>query len=246
MNAPPMDRRHGAGSRCQLPARICFLFDVDNTLLDNDRVIGDLKRHLESGVGRDGAQRYWDIFERLREELGYADYLGSLQRYRKENPHDSRLLTVSRFLINYPFANRLFPNALDAIEHVKQWGQAVILSDGDVVFQPRKVERSGLFEAVDGNVMIFVHKEQELGEVEARFPADHYVMVDDKLRILTAMKEIWGSRVTTLFVRQGHYALDPAVAAAYPAPDLSIERIGDLLKHDFGSSTPGPEVVALP
>jgi hypothetical protein len=235
-----MDRRNGAFSQCQFPAGICFLFDVDNTLLDNDRVIGDLKRHLESGVGRDGAQRYWNIFERLRDELGYADYLGSLQRYRKGNPHDSRLLTVSRFLINYPFANRLFPNSLDAIEHVKQWGPAVILSDGDVVFQPRKVERSGLFEAVNGNVLIYVHKEQELGDVEARFPADHYVIVDDKLRILAAVKEIWGSRATTLFVRQGHYAMDPAIVATYPAADLTIERIGDLLEHDLGSFLPDP------
>lgn len=233
MNTPPRDRRKGAAAPCPIPARICFLFDVDNTLLDNDRVIGDLKRHLESEVGHDGAQKYWNIFERLRDELGYADYLGSLQRYRKENPHDSRLLTVSRFLINYPFANRLFPNSLDAIENVKQWGPAAILSDGDVVFQPRKVERSGLFEAVNGNVLIFVHKEQDLADVEARFPADHYVMVDDKLRILAAMKGIWGPRVTTVFVRQGHYAMDPAIAAAYPAADMTIERIGDLLQHDL-------------
>jgi FMN phosphatase YigB (HAD superfamily) len=208
---------------------------VDNTLLDNDRVIGDLRRHLESGVGPDGAQRYWNIFERLRDELGYADYLGSLQRYRKGNPHDSRLLTVSRFLINYPFANRLFPNSLDAVEHVKQWGPAGILSDGDVVFQPRKVERSGLFEAVDGNVLIYVHKEQELGDVEARFPADRYVMIDDKLRILAGIKAIWGQRVTTVFVRQGHYALDPVNVATYPPADVTIERIGDLLGHDLGS-----------
>ena len=242
MNTPPIDRRKGAGSPSQVPAGICFLFDVDNTLLDNDRVIADLKRHLESGVGRAGAQRYWDIFERLRDELGYADYLGSLQRYRQENPHDS-LLAVSRFLINYPFANRLFPNSLDAIEHVKPWGPAAILSDGDVIFQPRKVERSGLFEAVDGNVLIYVHKEQDLDDVEARFPADHYVMVDDKLRILAALKEIWGSRVTTVFVRQGHYALDPINLATYPSADVTIERIGDLLEHDLGSFLPSPEVV---
>jgi FMN phosphatase YigB (HAD superfamily) len=226
------------GSRIESPGRspagICFLFDVDNTLLDNDRVIADLKRHLESGVGPDGARRYWTIFERLRDELGYADYLGTLQRYRKENPHDS-LLAASRFLINYPFANRLFPNSLDVIEQVKRWGPAVILSDGDVVFQPRKVEHSGLFEAVDGQVLIYVHKEAELHDVETRFPAGHYVMVDDKLRILTAIKDIWGSRVTTVFVRQGHYALDPAIAAAYPAADLTLGRIGDLLAHDFES-----------
>ena len=210
------------------PARIVFLFDVDNTLLDNDRVTADLKHHLEKEVGREGALCYWNIFEQLREELGYADYLGALQLYRRENPHDPRLLTVSRFLIDYPFADRLFPNALDVLERVKQWGPVVILSDGDVVFQPLKVERSGLFDAVNGNVLIYVHKERELDDVAERFPADHYVMVDDKLRILGAIKKIWGRRVTTVFVRQGHYALDPTILATCPAADLSIERIGDL------------------
>jgi FMN phosphatase YigB (HAD superfamily) len=210
-------------------AKTVFLLDVDNTLLDNDRVTADLRRHLEREVGNEGAQSYWNIFEQLRVELGYADYLGALQRYRSDNPHDPRLLTVSRFLIDYPFANRLFPNSLDAVERVKQSGTAVILSDGDVVFQPRKVERSGLFEAVNGNVLIYVHKEQELDDVAQRFPADHYVMVDDKLRILDAIKKIWGRRVTTVFVRQGHYALDPKILATYPAADVSLECIGDLV-----------------
>ena len=211
------------------PNKVVFLFDVDNTLLDNDRVTADLRRHLEKEVGNDGSLSYWNIFEQLRNELGYADYLGALQRYRSENPHDSQLLTVSRFLIDYPFANRVLPHALDVIELAKQWGTVVILSDGDVVFQPRKVERSGLSEAVDGNVLIYVHKEQELDDVARRFPADHYVMVDDKLRILTAIKKIWGQRVTTVFVRQGHYAVDPEVLAAYPPADVSFGQIGDLL-----------------
>ena len=215
-----------------VPVKTVFLFDVDNTLLDNDRVTADLKHHLEKVVGREGSQCYWNNFEQLREELGYADYLGALQRYRSENPHDPRLLTVSRFLIDYPFTDRLFPDTLDVVARVKQWGPAVILSDGDVVFQPLKVERSGLFEAVNGNVLIYVHKEQELDDVEKRFPADHYVMVDDKLRILAAIKKIWGGRVTTVFVRQGHYALDQKILATYPAADVSIERIGDLLDHD--------------
>ena len=213
--------------------KIVFLFDVDNTLLDNDRIIADLRRHLEREVGPERAQRYWTIFEQLRNELGYADYLGALQRYRSEYPRDPRLLTVSNFLVNYPFANRLYPNSLDVIEHIKQWGPAVILSDGDVVFQPRKVERSGLLEAVDGNVLIYVHKEKELDDVEQRFPADHYVMVDDKLRILAAMKKIWGERLTTVWPRQGHYALDPQAIAAYPPADLALERIGDLLNYDL-------------
>jgi FMN phosphatase YigB (HAD superfamily) len=212
-----------------------FLFDVDNTLLDNDHVTADLKRHLQTQVGIDRSQRYWQRFEEIRSELGYADYLGALQRYRFDYPHDPNLLTVSYFLMGYPFANRLFPNSLDAVEHVGQWGQPVILSDGDVVFQPHKVFRSGLFEQFDGNVLIYIHKEQELEDVEQRYPADHYVLVDDKLRILHAIKEIWKSRVTTVFVRQGHYAYDPEIFKKYPPADVSVERIGDLL--NYGAET---------
>jgi hypothetical protein len=212
---------------------VVFLFDVDNTLLDNDRITADLQRHLEREVGHERQQRYWAIFEQLRTELGYADYLGALQRYRIEYPRDPHLLTVSSFLVNYPFANRLFPNSLDAIDHVKQWGPAVILSDGDVVFQPRKVERSGLFDAVDKNVLIYIQKEQELDDVERRYPAKHYVLVDDKLRILTAVKRVWGVRVTTVFPRQGHYARDPQILASHPPADVSLDRIGDLLNYDL-------------
>jgi len=214
---------------------VVFLFDVDNTLLDNDRITADLKRYLDREVGHERQQRYWTILEQLRAELGYVDYLGALQRYRIQYPHDPHLLTVSRFLVDYPFANRLFPNALDVVEHVKRWGQAVILSDGDVVFQPRKIERSGLFEAVEGKVLIYVHKEQELDDVEERYPAEHYVLVDDKLRILAAVKKVWGSRVSTVFPQQGHYARDPQAPASYPAADVSIERIGDLLTYDLDS-----------
>jgi FMN phosphatase YigB (HAD superfamily) len=210
-----------------------FLFDVDNTLLDNDRVTADLRHHLEKEVGTEGAQRYWNLFGQLRSELGYADYLGALQRYRTENPHDPCLFMVSRFLIDYPFANCLFPHSLAVVERVKQWGPAVILTDGDVVFQPRKVEQSGLFEAVDGNVLITVHKEQELDEVTRRFPAIHYVMVDDKLRILTAIKKVWGKLVTTVFVRQGHYAHDANTLAAYPPADTTFGQIGDLLNANI-------------
>ncbi|MGE0681029.1 MAG: HAD family hydrolase [Candidatus Binatia bacterium] len=211
--------------------QVVFLLDVDNTLLDNDRVVVDLMRHLEREVGREREQRYWAIFEELRTELGYADYLGALQRYRVKYPRDPHLLTVSSFLVNYPFANRLFPNSLDAVDHCKERGPTVILSDGDVVFQPRKVERSGLFEAVEKNVLIYVHKELELDDVERRYPAEHYVMVDDKLRILTAIKKVWGKRVTTVFPRQGRYAHDPAILAQYPSADVSIERIGELLNY---------------
>ena len=213
--------------------RVVFLLDVDNTLLDNDRVSLDLKRHLEKEIGREREERYWTIFEELSAELGYADYLGALQRYRIEHPRDPNVLAVSRYLVNYPFANRLFPNSLDVAEHFKQWGTVAILSDGDVVFQPRKVERSGLFEAVDGNVLIYIHKESELDDVEHRYPADHYVLVDDKLRILTAIKKVWGKKVTTVFPRQGHYALDPKILASFPPADHRVERIGDLLEYDL-------------
>src|SRR6266853_665094 len=182
---------------------LVFLFDVDNTLLDNDRITADLKRHLEEQVGHDRQQRYWDFFEQIRTELGYADYLGALQRYRLEYPRDPSLLTVSHFLINYPFATRLYPDSLDAVEHVKQRGAAAILSDGDVVFQPRKIERSGIYEAVNGNVLIYIHKEDELDDVEQRYPARHYVLVDDKPRILAAVKKVWGDRVTTVLPRHG-------------------------------------------
>ena len=209
-----------------------FLFDVDNTLLDNDRVTQDLRRFLDKEVGATRSSTYWKIFEELRSELGYADYLGALQRYRLAHPYESHLLTVSTYLINYPFANRLFPNSLDVIEKCSQLGTVVIMTDGDVVFQPRKIERSGLFEVVGGNILIYVHKETELHDVERRYPAEKYVLVDDKVRILTAIKEIWRDRVTTVFPRQGHYALDAEAVAKYPAADITIERIGDLLNID--------------
>jgi FMN phosphatase YigB (HAD superfamily) len=213
-------------------AGLVCLLDVDNTLLDNDRVTVDLKRFLEGEVGPERTRRYWEIFEQLRGELGYADYLGALQRYRDEYPRDPHVLHLSPYLIDYPFANRLYPESLDVIDRLKELGQVAILSDGDVVFQPRKVDRSGLTAAVDDNVLIYVHKEQELDDVEARFPAKHYVVVDDKLRILAAIKRVWGDRVTTVFPRQGHYAHDPAILAAEPPADISIDRIGDLLKID--------------
>jgi FMN phosphatase YigB (HAD superfamily) len=212
---------------------VVFLFDVDNTLLDNDRVSADLKHHLEKEVGHERQQRYWAFFEQLRAELGYADYLGALQRYRSEYPRDPHLLTVSHFLTEYPFANRLFPNSLDVLDHVKQFGRPVILSDGDVVFQPQKIRRSGLFEAVDGDVLIYVHKELELDDVAERYPADNYVLIDDKLRILTAIKSAWGSQVITVFPRQGHYATDPKALASYPPADITISRIGELADYDL-------------
>jgi FMN phosphatase YigB (HAD superfamily) len=218
--------------------RMVFFFDVDNTLLDNDRVTRDIRAYLIREVGRFRATRYWKIFEDLRNHLGYADYLGALQNYRKEYPHDTHLLRLSRFLIEYDFRRRLFPGALKVLKHVRRWGNVALLTDGDVVFQPRKVQCSGLLKAVDGQVLIYVHKEQELKDVEKRLPAGHYVMVDDKIRILTAIKRKWRSRVTTVFVRQGHYASDKKLVAKYPAADVAIDRIADLMKCDVAQWRP--------
>ncbi len=206
-----------------------FLFDVDNTLLDNDRIAHDLQSFLKREVGHEQEARYWTIFEQLRAELGYADYLDALQRYRLEYPHDLRVLAVSSFLIDYPFAERLFPKALEVVQAASRRGQAVILSDGDVVFQPHKIRRSGLHDAFKGNVLIYVHKEHELEDVQRLYPADHYVLIDDKLRILTAVKKAWGAQVTTVFPRQGHYAHDPQITTLYPAADVTVEQIGDFL-----------------
>jgi hypothetical protein len=214
---------------------VVFLFDVDNTLIDNDRVQAHLKEHLEQTYGAATRDRYWEILEELRNELGYVDYLGALERYRIEAMHRPEVLRMSSWLVDYPFADRLYPGALDAVKHVQQWGNPVILSDGDAVFQPRKVERSGLWNAFDGRILIYIHKEQELDDVERLYPACHYVLIDDKLRILSAVKEIWGERVTTVFPKQGHYAFDPKVLAEYPPADVELAKIGDLLAYDLSA-----------
>ena len=214
---------------------LVVLIDVDNTLLDNDRVQADLSEHLLAYYGTATRDRYWEIFEGLRSELGYADYLGALERYRLEALHDPRVLRMANWLVDYPFADRLYPGALDAVRHARRWAHAVVLSDGDAVFQPRKVERSGLWQAFNGHVLIYVRKEQELEDVERLYPAKHYIMVDDKLRILARMKEIWGERLTTVFPRQGHYATDPKTVAMYPAADITVEKIGDLRTLDLSA-----------
>lgn len=214
---------------------LVFLFDVDNTLLDNDAIEKDLSDYLDRQLGGSCRERYFRIFEQLRAELGYADYLGTLQRYRLEHLNEPQLLTMSTFLVDYPFSSRLYPGALEVLERCARLGPTVILSDGDVVFQPRKVQRSGLWDAVEGRVLIYLHKEQMLDAVKERHPARHYVMVDDKLRILAAMKGTWGNRLTTIFPRQGHYALDPRYTDDYPAADLTIEHIGDLGPSELAS-----------
>ena len=225
------------------PNSIVFLVDVDNTLLDNDRIQDDIKRHLDREFGVAARERYWTILEQLFADLGYRDYLGALQRYRVEHPQDIHLLSMSSFLVDYPFANRLYPGSLDVLERFRGWGQTVILSDGDVVFQPRKVERSGIFEAVEGNVLIYIHKEEALDDVERRYPAEHYVLVDDKPHILTTVKKAWNSHVTTVFPRQGQYAHDRNLIAQCPSADLTVERIGDLLDYDLPAILAGQQSV---
>jgi FMN phosphatase YigB (HAD superfamily) len=220
-------------SALKTPAETVFLFDCDNTLLDNDRVQADLRAHLESEFGLPESQRYWELYEARRSETGYADYLGAMQGFRLGIESDSRVLQLAAFLLDYPFASRLYPHALDAVAHCRRWGPTVVLSDGDVVLQPRKLQRSGLWDAVEGRVLIYIHKERMLEDMAQRFPARHYVMVDDKLRVLTAMKAILGDKLATVFPRQGHYALDAAAIANYPEADLTIEHIGDLLREDF-------------
>jgi FMN phosphatase YigB (HAD superfamily) len=209
---------------------LIFLFDVDNTLLDNDRIEQDLSNHLERTFGREACDRYWGILEQLREELGYADFLGALQRYRAEHLHDPQILQMSSFLVDYPFADRLYPDSLDLVNRLRAKWPVVIFSDGDAVFQPRKVERAGLRKAVDGHVLIYIHKEKMLDDVEHHYPAEHYVFADDKLRLLNAVKQIWGNRVTTVFHRQGHYAHDPVVKT-FPPADVSVTNIGEVFEY---------------
>jgi hypothetical protein len=212
---------------------IVFLFDIDNTLVDNDHVQADLKNHLATTYGPEARDRYWEILEQLRTELGYVDYLGALERYRLEALHRPEILRMSNWMIDYPFADRVYPGAMDAVRHVRQWGLPVVLSDGDAVFQPRKVERSGIWKEFEGRVLIYIHKEEELDDVERLYPARHYVLIDDKLRILTVAKKVWGDRVTTIFPKQGHYALDPAVLKQFPPADVELAAIGDLVKFDL-------------
>jgi hypothetical protein len=217
-------------------AEVVFLFDVDNTLFDNDGFQDDLRTRLEFAHGAQANTRYWEIFEELRGELGYADYLGALERYRLEDMHNPALFPTANWLLAYPFPNRVYPHALDVVKHVGQWGQAVILSDGDAIFQPHKIVRSGLWDAFHGNVLIYIHKEKELADVERWRPARHYVLIDDKSRILAAVKSIWGDKVTTIFPRQGHFALQEPPRDGRSV-DLAIDNIGDLIGHDLSKLT---------
>jgi FMN phosphatase YigB (HAD superfamily) len=217
-------------------ASTVFLLDVDNTLLDNDAVEADLHRHLVAQLGPKLAESYWQAFEELRDELGYADYLGAFQHVRCAYPHEARLLETSDFLIEYPFAERIYPGAIETLRRLNELGRTVILSDGDAVFQPHKIRRSSLWAAVDGDVLVYVHKERELDDVERRYPAERYVIVDDKPRILDSIKRSWDGRATTVFLRQGHYATDGASLEISSRPDLALDRIGDLVDALLGAN----------
>lgn len=208
---------------------IVFLLDVDNTLLDNDRFGADLTTRIEQLFGAAERQRFWSIYDELRAEVGYADYLGALQRFRSGLEEKPELLQMSPFMLEYPFVERLFPRAIDAIVHLSAIGMPAVMSDGDIVFQPRKIQRSGIWAAVSGRVLITRHKERALPAMQRQFPASHYVMVDDKPQLLAAMKSVLSMRLTTVFVRQGHYAVESAGTMIDPPPDITIERIADLL-----------------
>jgi FMN phosphatase YigB (HAD superfamily) len=210
---------------------VVFLLDVDNTLLDNDRFAADLGERLEAAFGASERARYWAIFGQLREQLGLADYLGSLQAFRTGLDDHPELLAMSEFLLEYPFTARLFPRAIETVAHLRTLGVPVVLSDGDIVYQPRKIQRSGIWDAVEGRVMIYLHKERVLDHMQQRHPAKHYVMVDDKPSLLAAMKTVLKDKLTTVFVRQGHYAIAPESGSVTPSPDMTIERIGDLIHH---------------
>jgi FMN phosphatase YigB (HAD superfamily) len=230
----PGGRRSCDGKCCMTqPHPLVFLVDVDNTLVDNDGIQQDLKDHLERTYGVAARDRYWRILEDLMVELGYRDYIGALQKFRVEHPREMELLAMSSYLMDYPFAERLYPNALEVLKRLRSVAPTALLTDGDVVFQPRKVEHAGLAKVADGNVLIYIHKEEALEDVERRFPAEHYVLIDDKLRILDAVKQVWGERVTTVLPRQGQYAHDAKVISALPPADVTIERIGDLLQYDL-------------
>ena len=209
-------------------APVTFLVDVDNTLLDNDGIRADFEAHLLSAYGEAAREAYWTIQERRFAELGFRDYLGAVEEWWTDARRDPALLAFSEFILEYPYAERLYPDALDVVAWLRRAGPVVALTDGDAVFQARKVSRSGVAAAVDA-VLIYLHKEDELDDVERRHPARHYVLVDDKLRILAAVKEHWRERVTTVLPLQGQFANDADVVASYPAADVTIAAIAELL-----------------
>ncbi len=210
-----------------------FLFDVDNTLLDHDRVKQDLGALLDSRIFDGASEHYWSAYEAIRAETGQADFLASFQRCWIDSECNPHWLPAADLMLDYPYSDRLYPGALHVLEHVSRFAMVAIVSDGDAVLQPRKIRRAGLWQAVDGRVLIYQNKQQRLADIAHRFPAQHYVMIDDKPDVLVHMKSAWSSRLTTVFPRQGHYAHDQEHRHDQPEPDISIDHIGDMLKLDI-------------
>jgi FMN phosphatase YigB (HAD superfamily) len=211
---------------------LVFLLDVDNTLINNDQVKEDFNAHLEVELGPKLTERFWDIYEQARKERGVVDIPLSLQRLREATPlselDEQTFHHVQSIFDNYPFFNALYPHTLETLQHLRTMGLTVIVSDGDQLFQPEKIFRSDLAETVEGRVLIYTHKQQHLEEILQKYPADHYVMIDDKPDILVDSKAIMGKRLTTVFVKQGHYAKQ--VPDNF-TPDISVLHIGDLRNY---------------
>jgi len=219
---------------------VFFLVDVDNTLFDNDRFAVELSAHLEKSFNVAERERYWSLHKKRWAEFGISDYLGTMQQFRQGLQNDPSLLQMSSFLLDFPFGDLLYPHALEVVKHMRSLGPASALSDGDMVFQPRKLQHSGIFDAFHGNALIYEHKQHELDLLQQRFPAQRYVMIDDKPNILADMKKVLGDRLTTVFVRQGRYAAD-ASPELRSAPDMKIDAIADLLRYtreDFALALP--------
>jgi FMN phosphatase YigB (HAD superfamily) len=230
---------------------LVVLLDVDNTLLDNDRFAVDLSAYLLKQFGADGRDRYWRLFAQRRDDLGYADYLGAVQAFRGGYDDDRDRLGLSAFVLDYPFAERLYPRALEVLAHLRACAPTVIFTEGDLVFQPRKLRSAGIWDAAGGQAIVCLHKTFALTLLHRRYPAAHYFMIDDKPALLAAMKRLLGTALTTVLVHQGQYAREssagfqerrvPPLPSTRPRPDLEIERIADLLGRDptrWGPSAP--------
>ncbi len=213
------------------PLRLTIFVDVDNTLIDNDAAKEEMDRRLVSVVGPEEAKRFWAVYEEVRREFGVVDIPRALARFEATSELDEenlgRRVALAEVFMDFPFREYLFPDALATLGHLRLLGRLALLSDGDEVFQPVKIARSGLADAVDGYVLVYPHKEAHHGELEAIFPADHYILVDDKLEVIGRFREQFTSPLTTVFVRQGKYAT-AAGPPPWPGADIVVERIGDL------------------
>ena len=208
---------------------VAFLLDVDNTLINNDKVKTDLEERVVRYAGPDTAPVFWQVYEQVRRELDYVDLPLTLNRFRAESPEVERFAELSAAVLFYPFEECLYPRTLEVIEHLREIGTVAIVSDGDPVFQPAKIARAGLAAAVDDRVLIYVHKEQQLDDVRRRIPAGRYVIVDDKPNILVAVKRELGDRAVAIHVRQGRYARETGEWHA----DIEIDSIADLMEFQL-------------